>query len=445
MPDRGESGTTNLNRRRLAYALLPFLITIALFGLGVWYFYQSEEAPLHLKVAAGQPGSEAFELMKAVSEVAQLSHNRLTIEIVPTTGSNDNITLLQKGVADVATVQADAVFPQNLSLVANLYPEFFQLLARPGVNIADFGDVAGKRVALAEQSSGEYRSFWLLANHYGLPAEMLRVTTTQGVDLIKELRDGTVDAVFRVKPPRNRELRLLIEITNLTFVPIVQGAAIHLRYPALNAALLPTGTYRGSPPMPMVDLPTVSLDRLLVARTNAPSDAIRELTAILFEKRRDLSQRTGLAGFIKAPDLEAGTLLPVHDGALSYYDREKPSFLEANSDLIGVLISIAAVLYSFILWIKGRLEEGRKGRIDVYNLELAKLSENIGQSASLNELDEHNGKLYAMLNTVIRDLDEDRVGEEGFHTFAFTWGAVQKAIDDRRQRLQLAQGTRQLH
>jgi TRAP transporter TAXI family solute receptor len=445
MANRGERPAENLNRRRLLLTLIPVLVAAAAAVAGVWYFYIRAPDIMTLRIAADERGSESYELITAISEVAQQSGSLLRIEVIPTSGSNENLSLLTSGKADLASLQADAVFPHGLTLVASLYPEFFQLLVRQGLSIRDFGDVAGKRVALADPSSGQYRSFWLLANQYGLPAEQLRVTTTRGVDLIRELREGSVDAVFRVRPSRTRELRLLIDNAGLSFVPIAQGEAIHLRYPVLNAAILPKGAYRGSPPVPEFDLPTVTLDRLLVASSDADSSAIRELTSILFEKRRDLSQRNNLAGFIRAPDLSTGTLLPVHSGSISYYDREKPSFLEANSDLIGVLISIAAVLYSAFAWIKSRIEEGRKGRIDVYNLELARLNEEIGRTGSMPELDRHREQLYTMLNRVIRDLDEDKVGEDGFQTFAFTWGAVQKAVDDRRGMIRLSDETRQFH
>jgi TRAP transporter TAXI family solute receptor len=440
MPVAGQ----NLNRRHLVYALVPVLISLVLLGAAAWYFYLRPTEPMTLRIAAGEKGAEAFDLIKAISEVAQQSGSPLIIQVIPTSGSNENISLIAKGGADLATVQADAVFPQGLSLVARLYPNFFQLLARPESSMRDFGDVAGKRVALADQSSGQYRSFWLLANHYGLPAERISVTTVTGVDLINQLRDGSIDAVFRVRASRNRELRQIADNTETVFVPITQGNAIHLRYPALNAAILPTGAYRGSPALPAFDLPTVSIDQLLVSRSGTGPAAIRELTSILFEKRRDLVQRASLAGLIKAPDLESGTLLPVHDGAIAYYDREKPSFLEQNSDLIGVLISIAAVLSSIGLWIKRRIEEGRKGRIDVYNLQLAQLSEEVGHTFTAEALADQRARLYAMLNRVIRDLDEDKVAQDGFQTFAFTWGAVQKAIDDQRDALQNSNQRRKL-
>jgi TRAP transporter TAXI family solute receptor len=429
MKGPGDKKQSNLNKRTLVFALLPFAATLILLAAG-WYYYLRSPDALTLRIAAGGRGSESFELATAISEIAAQG-GTLKVELLESAGSSSSTALLTNNAADLAMVQADSVFPAGVTMIASLYPEFFQLLTRRDAPIRDFGDLAGKRVALAEQTSGQYRSFWLLANHYGLPAEQIRVTTVNGVDLIRELRQKTVDAVFRVRPTCNRELRLLLDNVDLKFVAIGQGAAIHLRYPALNSATLPQGAYRGSPPEPATDLPTVAIDRLLIARKEANAEAVRELTAVLFEKRRDLSQRTSLAGFTTAPNLEKGTLLPVHEGAIAYYDREKPSFLEANSDLIGVLLSLAAVVYSFVLWIKGRIEEGRKGRIDVYNLELAEINAAIAAANSRSGLEAHRAKLYEMLNRVIADLDEDRVAEEGFHTFAFTWGAVQKSLDDR--------------
>jgi hypothetical protein len=100
---------------------------------------------------------------------------------------------------------------------------------------------------------------------------------------------------------------------------------------------------------------------MLVARNDVPDDVIRAITSVLFENRRDLALRTPLAALIRQPEFQQGTLLPVHQGALSYYDREKPSFLEEKAEFLALVLSFLVVLYSLALAFTRRLADHQKG------------------------------------------------------------------------------------
>ncbi len=57
---------------------------------------------------------------------------------------------------------------------------------------------------------------------------------------------------------------------------------VHLRRPAFSTASLPKGAYQGDPPIPPGALPTIAVDRMLVARDDVPEDVIRTITGVLF-------------------------------------------------------------------------------------------------------------------------------------------------------------------
>jgi TRAP-type uncharacterized transport system substrate-binding protein len=44
----------------------------------------------------------------------------------------------------------------------------YQLLVTEQSGIQTFSDLRGKRIALPPKGSGQYKSFWFLAEHYGL-------------------------------------------------------------------------------------------------------------------------------------------------------------------------------------------------------------------------------------------------------------------------------------
>jgi len=78
----------------------------------------------------------------------------------------------------------------------------------------------------------------------------------------------------------------------------------------------------------------------LIGNVNADKEAVKIITQILFERRLELLKTTSLAGFISQPDWDAGTFIPLHDGALAFYNRENPSFFVENADFIALIISL---------------------------------------------------------------------------------------------------------
>lgn len=166
-----------------------------------------------------------------------------------------------------------------------------------------------------------------------------------------------------------------------------------------------------------------------------PKDVVRRVTATLFENQRELSLSLRLAGFVSQPTLGGATLLPVHPGAVAFYNRNQPSFFQENAEPIGVTVSVTAILMSLLLWAKRRWEEGQKGRIDVYNLDLLKLTSSARASVSADELASLRTQLFAMLDKVVNDLDQDKIDNQGFQYFAFTWRVALDAISRREQEL----------
>jgi hypothetical protein len=192
--------------------------------------------------------------------------------------------------------------------------------------------------------------------------------------------------MFVMRAPGNRRLKWLADAAAIDIIEIDQADAMRVKRPALKSVTLPRGVYSGTPAIPDRDITTVAADRILVTRAAVPEDVVRQVTTILFENQRELSLSSRLAGFVQQPDLSGATLLPIHPGAIAFYNRDQPSFFQENAEPIGVTVSVTAILMSLLLWAKRRWEEGQKGRIDVYNLDLVQMTAagprgNIGRTA----------------------------------------------------------------
>jgi TRAP transporter TAXI family solute receptor len=433
-PDRNPPRDT-VNRRGLMLALVPLLLSV--LALGGWLYYSySKPEPRTWKVAADQRGSDNFELLEALAEQVTRANPEVQLKVFQTAGTSESLKLLEDGIIDFAAIPADAISRPNLSMIANLYPDTYHLIARRDSGIKSVRDLAGKQVGLPSLTSSEYRSFWYIIDQYTIQPERFTARPYQQNDAIVALRNREVDAMFVMRAPGNRRLKWLADAAAIDIIEIDQADAMRVKRPALKSVTLPRGVYSGTPAIPDRDITTVAADRILVTRAAVPEDVVRQVTTILFENQRELSLSSRLAGFVQQPDLSGATLLPIHPGAIAFYNRDQPSFFQENAEPIGVTVSVTAILMSLLLWAKRRWEEGQKGRIDVYNLDLVQMTAQARDATSAEQLEDLRKNLFEMLDRVVNDLDQDKIDGQGFQYFAFTWRVALDQITARLQELQ---------
>jgi TRAP transporter TAXI family solute receptor len=404
--------------------------------------YLTFTAPLQakLKIGADRTNIEHDKMAQAIAEIVGHVHPLLKIEVTETSGAGETIRLLANRRIDLAILGADAVVRKSALLVANLYPELFQLLVRRESGIHSPKELAGHRIALPPITSGQFRAFWFLAEHYGLRADRLDAVPMTLEEANIAIRDGTVDAIFRVAGARNSYITSLLERAELRLVPIRQGAAIHLRKSSYWAAILPQGAYRGDVPIPAEDLATVAVNQFLVAGNELQSSIVHAITSVLFENRHDLARRMPLADLISQPSIDKGTPIPVHPGALDYYNRERPSFLEEKAEFLAFLLSFAIVLGSIILAVKRYVSETKKTRIEDYADELLKVEKNAEACRTIPELNKQKARLTQLLARIVADIRAGHVNAEGLQLFSFVWESVNYAVNDHEEQLRLGPG-----
>ena len=84
------------------------------------------------------------------------------------------------------------------------------------------------------------------------------------------------------------------------------------------------------------------------------------------------------------------------------------------------------------LWhLRLRLQQGRKNRADMYNLEILRLVKQARQVEKPGELEEVRQKLYDIFRRVLEDMDRDKISTESFQFFAFPWSVAIGAIRHR--------------
>ncbi len=428
-----EGSTRSTQRILIVSALVLAAISVA---FTIWWYLIRVPDDVVLKVGAGPYRSDSYELMKEVAEVVERHGEGVRLEIVATKNSSENISLLNRSVLDIATIRSDTPVVSDVRLIANLFPDFFQLIARSDASINSVNDLIGKTIAVPPFGTDEFRSFWVIGDHYDLPISALKWRPMALEKAKDQLLSGKVDAIFTVRSLRDRLLLNLFEDATLKkleleFVEIGQADAIALKRPFIQVNDVPRGAFIGAVPTPSRAKRTATVNRVLVTRGDIDNNAINELTRILFEHRLDLIIRFALASAILKPESGIGISAPLHPGAEQYFNRDQPSFIQENAEPIALVITVFAMMFSGLIALRNRLGNTQKDRMDSYNYMLLNIAETARLAKNHEEIRELKEQMFKILETVVRALDTDEVTEEGFQSFSLLWESVREVIKDR--------------
>jgi uncharacterized protein len=411
--------------------ILGLVIAVAILGLLALRSITFSN-PYTITIAAGPRTSESYSLAKALQKVISRHHSELSIEVLETRDSVQNMRLLAEGRANFTTAQADLVSDRTARLVCALYSDMFQLIANKQSGITELGDLIGKRVGLPSKNSGGHLHFQLLANHYGLSKDHVKVIagTEHTVDWL--FLNGDIDALFRVQAPGASSIFKLVDQGNGRLVPIRQAAALKLRHPTLRAGIIPEGSYQGRPAVPATDTPTIASPHLLLARSDVPDDVVFRVTSVLFEHRQELVELDPLAGSISPPERSTGTLFPVHSGALQFFDRERPSFLQRNAPALAVVVSLT------LLYLSASLQFGswrRRRAMSGYNAGLLQLAQRARECDNFSDLDQCRTELSESIEKIVAAGETGLISTSDISLFNLAYESAENTIQQRRSQL----------
>lgn len=416
------------------------VLTVGLVSLLAVGVYQSSRTQT-LNLASGSSGSDSHILCAALKSVVERHNPKLRVNVLETGGTVQNLQMLEQGNADLVAAQADVMPGPSARAVAVLFDDTFQLLVHRTSSVRTFQDLHSKRIALA-RSGGQFDSFLRVANHFNLREQDFHFVggSDSSAD---EAFVGGADALFRVRALGNPTIQHLASTGDIRFIPIAQAAAMKIRYPAFQPAVIPTGVYLGEPSIPAEDVPTIAVHRMLLARVGADPDPVRALTAVLLEDRQEVADEIPsdavavrlLLAQIRRPDIRSDFGPTLHRGAASFYDKDKPSFLQANADYVGLMLSVVVMLGSWIWQLKGWMMRKQKNAGDEYSNRAMQLMTAAQAVDSIEDLDVLKTELLATLTAAVRDLDSDKLSEVSFQSFRDVLQIVLEVIRERRETL----------
>lgn len=375
----------------------------------------------HLTIATGGKDGEYYAFARALASVVAQHQPNIQITVLESEGATQNIQMLAQETVQMGIIQSDSAVVPSIRAIAYLFPEVFHLMVPANSKLKQVSDLRGKRVALMPRGSGSYALFTSLREHYGLTKTDLKSLPMSPPDAYAAFKAGQVDALFRVIALGSPSIRDLLQATGGRVLPIDQAASLRLSLPYLEASTIPKGTYDGANPIPPEDLPVVGVRAVLVTHAAIDPTVVRQITETLFEFRNELVTLYPRAALIRLPEASINLGLPLHRGAKAYYNEDRPNFLMAYSDVLGLLLSITILTASGGWQLRQWLIERQKNRADFYNLKILELMNQVPNVKDLEQLQAIRHQLFEIFNTVVIELDQDRISPESFQSFTFPW------------------------
>lgn len=251
---------------------LRFYVPIAVLvvvGFALASRYINPAPPRHVRIASGATQGAYAESARRYREI--LARDGITLEVVATSGSMENLTLLQAqtGGVDVAFVQggtgsADA--PGLLS-IGSVFLEPLWVFVREAVPARYVGDLAGRRLALGVEGSGTRVLARQLLQASGV-ADGPNFLALGGDEAVQGLLRGTVDAAFFVTARPQPQLDPLLRTKRVRLMSFVQADAFAQRFRFLSKVVLPEGRLDLSANIPAADVTLLAPAAAIVAREN---------------------------------------------------------------------------------------------------------------------------------------------------------------------------------
>ena len=266
-----------------AFILLP----AALLALAYWWL--DPTPPRKVVLATGPEQSAYDEFGKRYAQA--LARYGITVELLRSEGSSDNLQLLRSGRADLGFVQggsADVAYDDEDAIVSlgSLFVEPLWLFYReeaarrvsPDGTIARLADLKGWRVNVGTTGSGVPRLFGTLLDVNRIDARTIELSSLEQTPATVAFLDGGLDAVVFASAPESLIVQMLLQTPGVRLMDFAQSEAYARRFGYLTPVILPQGVVDLAADHPSRDMRLVASTTSLLA-TSSTHPAILQLFA----------------------------------------------------------------------------------------------------------------------------------------------------------------------
>lgn len=252
-------------------------------------------------IATGSKSGVYYPIGEVLNSILKTDCPDVTIKVIETDGSVDNLQMLKEGKVDLALVQNDIAYYAangeamfegskitNVSGIATLFPEVIQFVVKKSSNINSISDLAGKKIAVGGKNSGTRYNVEQILGMAGILDKVICVSI-DAKDAMKELKVGNeIDGFVYTSGLPNPSIVDLAKDIEINLVPIDQELTQKLvnKYNFYIPSTIEPNQYQGQ----AEEIYALEINAVLVSGPTLSEDDQYLLTKHLFGKPNELGQ-----------------------------------------------------------------------------------------------------------------------------------------------------------
>ena len=254
----------------------------------------------------------------------------MSVNVVSTGGSADNLQNMAFGIYQLATVQSDVMTyayngtrsfamtgaVPNVRILAGLYAETVQIVTT-NPDIKTVADLKGKAVCVGDQNSGTYFNAKDVFDAYGMDIEKdIKPIFQSFAASTESLKDGKIDAAFLTAgAPTTSVVDLgtaksvyLVSIDDEHMAKLLEACPFYAKY------IIGKEVYKAPE-----DCQTVTVKATLVADAAVSDEVAYAIVKTIFENKEEITAAHAKGAELDLVFATDGMAIPFHPGAAKYF------------------------------------------------------------------------------------------------------------------------------
>jgi len=307
------------------------IVLISALGFVIAYQFVQPAPPSRMRISTGSETGAYYAFAKRYADL--LAVNGITLEIMTSAGSQQNLERLRADEADIALMQGevdDALMDgdsgrdnSELRSLGSVAYEPVWVFYRGEARLDKLHMLGDRRIAVGAEGSGIRGLALKLLEANEIAANSKNILSTGGLDAAEALQQSQIDAAFVVAAPEAAVVQVLLRSPDVRVMSFIQAEAYTRRFPSLSKIVLPRGVVdlvRDTPPRDTTLLATTA--NVVVRKDLHPA-----LASLLLQAMADVHGRSGF--FQKAGEFPAykDRSFELSDDAARFY-KSGPPFLQ---------------------------------------------------------------------------------------------------------------------
>jgi uncharacterized protein len=318
-----------MSMKRLKTVLGIAIACVLVLSTAAW------AAPKFISIATGGTGGAYFPIGAGLADIINKKLTGYNASAEVTAASKVNCINVNDGKSDLALVLGDTLsygyrgeklggFAKpltNLRVIANIYANTIQIVARKESGVVKLSDLKGKKVSVGAPGSGtEINARQIFAAAHMSYHDFGRTDYLSFSESADQMKNRAIDVTLISSGLPNPGVLDIATSQEIVVVPI-EGELLKIldkETPFFVASVIPKGTYKGQDH----DVSSVGIPNFLIASAAMDEKTAYEITKAMFENLPRLVQAHAAAKGIRLDQATKGLPVPLHPGAAKYY-REK--------------------------------------------------------------------------------------------------------------------------